>query len=65
MCWVYEVAVQKIPDLSTDLLLLLGSQFPSGLTDKGGPRSYWYLMTDGARQAYVMVPTAEHVLVLA
>jgi len=65
MCWLYEVTVQKIPDLSADPLLLLGAQSPSRLTNRGGPRSEWYLMTDGARQAYIMVPTAEHVLVFA
>jgi len=65
MCWLYEAAVQKIPDLSVDLLLLFRPQPPRGLLDKDSPRSQRYLMTDDSGQAHVMIPAAEHVVVLA
>jgi len=64
MCWLYEAVVQKILDLSTDLLLLLWPQLPCGLPDGYSLRSQWYFMTDGSSQAHVMVSTAEHVVVL-
>jgi len=63
MCWLYEAAVQKIPDLSADLLLR--PQPPCGLPDRDSPRSQRYLMTDSSSQAHLMVSTAEHVAVLA
>jgi len=63
MCWLYEAAVQKIPDLSADLLLFW-PQPPHGLPDRESLRSQRYLMTNSSSQAHVMVSTIEYVVVL-
>jgi len=65
MCWLYEAAVQKIPDLSADLLFLFRPQPPRGLPDRDSLHSQRYHMTDSSSQAHVMVSAAEHVVVLA
>jgi len=63
--WLYEAAVQKIPDLSAYLLLLFRLQPACRLPDGNCPRIQRYLMTNGSCQAYVMIPATEHVIVLA
>jgi len=65
MSWLYEATVQKILDLSADLLLLFRPQPERGLPDGNNPRSQRYLMTNSSCQAHVMGPAAEQVVVLA